>query len=133
MAKQLFLNLLFSTFWIKTKLKHNKHISNQNQKAFIIIIINYTFSVFQKIPTPRNKYHFYFAHRLTLFFHCLTRRPKKLTWCHLMYCLWNLFCVQFQFLKKLKNIILSSHFCLFQNSLIDLVTPKDSYFITKKV
>ena len=66
------------------------------------------------------------------FFHCLTHRPKKLTWCHLMYCLWNLFCVQFQFLKKLKYTILSSHFCLFQNSLIDLVTPKDSYFIKKK-
>ena len=35
------------------------------------------------------------------------------------------------FLEKLKQAILSSHFCLFQNGLIDLLTPKGSYFITK--
>ena len=36
------------------------------------------------------------------------------------------------FLEKLKQAILSSHFCLFQNGLIDLLTPQGSYFITKK-
>ena len=31
-------------------MKHDKHLNNQNQKAFIIIVINYTFSVFpQKV------------------------------------------------------------------------------------
>ena len=33
----------------------------------------------------------------------------------------------------MKHTILSSHFCLFQNSLIDLLTSKDSSFITKKI
>ena len=28
------------------EIKHNKHINNLNQEAFIVIIINYTFSVF---------------------------------------------------------------------------------------
>ena len=28
------------------EVKHNKHISNQKQKAFFVIIMNYTFSVF---------------------------------------------------------------------------------------
>ena len=28
------------------EIKHNKHINNQNQEAFIVIIINYIFSVF---------------------------------------------------------------------------------------
>ena len=28
------------------EIKHNKHINNQNQEAFIVIIINYTFSIF---------------------------------------------------------------------------------------
>ena len=32
----------------------------------------------------------------------------------------------------MKHTILSSHFCLFQNSLIDLLTSKGSCFITKK-
>ena len=32
----------------------------------------------------------------------------------------------------MKYTILSSHFCLFQNSLIDLLTLKGSYFIIKK-
>ena len=28
------------------EIKHNKHINNQNQEASIVIIINYTFSIF---------------------------------------------------------------------------------------
>ena len=33
----------------------------------------------------------------------------------------------------MKHTILSSHFCLFQNSLIDLLTSKGSCFITKNI
>ena len=33
----------------------------------------------------------------------------------------------------MKHTILSSHFCLFQNSLIDLLTSKSSCFITKNI
>ena len=40
-----------------------------------------------------------------------------------MYLSWNQFCVQFQFLKKLKHTVLFSHLCLFQNALTDLLTP----------
>ena len=40
-----------------------------------------------------------------------------------MYRFWNQFCVQFQFLKKLKHTVLFSHLCLFQNALTDLLTP----------
>ena len=33
-------------FLKKKEIKHNKHINNQNQEAFIVIVTNYTFSVF---------------------------------------------------------------------------------------
>ena len=84
-------NLLFSAFWKKKEIKHNKHINNQNQEAFIVIITNYIFRgfllcllckiiVFFKIPTLRIKqYYFYFSDRLTLFFRFLSRRPKKVS------------------------------------------------------
>ena len=33
-------------FFKKKEIKHNKHINKENQEAFILIIKNYTFSVF---------------------------------------------------------------------------------------
>ena len=89
-------------------------------------------TIFKKILTLRIKYYFYFSDRLADFTRCPSRRPKKLTSFHLMYCFWNWFYVQFQFLKILKYTILSSDFCLFQNNLIDLLTSKGLNFITKK-
>ena len=38
----------------------------------------------KKIQTLRIKYYFYSTDRLTLFFCCLARRTKKLTWLHLL-------------------------------------------------
>ena len=89
-------------------------------------------TIFKKILTLRIKYYFYFSDRLADFTRCPSRRPKKLTSFHLMYCFWNWFYVQFQFLKILKYTVLSSYFCLFQNNLIDLLTSKGLNFITKK-
>ena len=31
---------------MKKGIKHNKHINNQNEEAFIVIVINCTFSIF---------------------------------------------------------------------------------------
>ena len=42
----LFLKSIIFYFLKKKEIKHNKHINNQNQKAFFVIIINYTFSFF---------------------------------------------------------------------------------------
>ena len=91
----------------KKETKHNTHINNLNQKAFLVIIINYTFSVFLlcllckiiffwKTLTPRIKWYcFYFTYPFTLFFFFFfffAAFPvnKKSTWFHLMYC----FCVR---------------------------------------
>ena len=61
------------------------YINNQNQEAFIFIIINLKLQVFllcqniifEKIPTLWIKWHyFYFADRPTLFFCYFPRRPK---------------------------------------------------------
>ena len=46
-----------------------------------------------------------------------------------MYCLGTNILHNFGFLKKLTHIILYSHFNLFKNGLIDLLTPKGSHFI----
>ena len=78
MVNWVFLIYYFLLFEEKRK-NHNKHINNQNQEAFIVVIINYTFSVFllcllckiiffKKILTLRiKKYYFHFANRLTDF------------------------------------------------------------------
>ena len=39
----------------------------------------------------------------------------------------------FSLLKELKPIILFSHFYLFQNGLIDLLTPKSSHILSKNM
>ena len=41
-----FFESIIFCFFRKKEIKYNKHINNQNQEAFIVIIINYTFSVF---------------------------------------------------------------------------------------
>ena len=43
-----------SVFLKKKRIKHNKHINNQNQEAFIVIIISYTFSVFSSVFVIQN-------------------------------------------------------------------------------
>ena len=40
-----FFKSIIFCFLKKIEIKYNKHINNQNQEEFIVIIINYTFSV----------------------------------------------------------------------------------------
>ena len=40
-----FFKSIIFCFLQKIEIKYNKHINNQNQEEFIVIIINYTFSV----------------------------------------------------------------------------------------
>ena len=85
-----FFQSIIFCFLKKKEIKHNKHINNQNQEVFIVIVINYTFSVFllcllykiiffKKILTLRIKqYYFYFANRSTLFFSLSCPQTKKI-------------------------------------------------------
>ena len=43
--KKLILKNVFC-FLKKKEIKQNKHINNQNQEAFIVIMMNYTFSIY---------------------------------------------------------------------------------------
>ena len=124
-------------FLKKKEVKHNK---TKTKKP--IIIINYTFSVFLlcllckiiffwKILTLRIKqFIFLFPTNWPCIFFAVFPVDQKIYLVSPV--LFLEFCAQFYFLKKLEHTILSSHFCLFQNSLIDLFTSKGSCFITKE-
>ena len=89
LANWLFWDLLLSAFFKKKKeMKQNTYTNNQNQEAFIVLIINYKLRVFllcllckilclKKYRPEESSNIFILPTDRSYFFGCLARRPKN--------------------------------------------------------
>ena len=125
------------------EIKHNKHMNNKNEEVFITTIKSYTFSNFfciwyakhcflKKYRSSESNFIFILRTDWAYFLRCLAPRPKKITWFQLITLSETYFVCNFSFLRNWSTQSKSRNFCLFQNSLIVLLTAKGSGFIIKK-